>query len=77
VSARSSIFIVMRGLDPRIQLFSISIADKLDCRIKSGNDAVGVMRLEKQKDSRGLVPAIQVFLAEMPLRRGCPAQGRA
>jgi nucleoside recognition membrane protein YjiH len=25
----------------------------------------------------GLVPAIHVFLADMPLRRGCPAQGRA
>ncbi len=33
----------MRGLDPRIQLSRYFNANKLDCRIKSGNDAVGMM----------------------------------
>jgi hypothetical protein len=34
-------------LDPAIQLKSQIVVKTLDCRIKSGNDAVGMIRLEK------------------------------
>jgi hypothetical protein len=30
----------MRGLDPRIQLYSRTTYEKLDCRVKPGNDGV-------------------------------------
>jgi hypothetical protein len=38
---------VITGLDPAIQPKSRICCEELDCRIKSGNDAVGMICLEK------------------------------
>ncbi len=44
---RFHITCVITGLDPVIQLKSRICCEELDCRIKSGNDAVGMICLEK------------------------------
>jgi hypothetical protein len=57
-----------------IHLLCICREDRVDCRIKSGNDAVRMMRFDKP-DSRGFVPADHALLDSISAkkeRRGCP-----
>jgi hypothetical protein len=42
----------------QLQKNSRDAVSKLDCRIKSGNDAVGVVSFEIKPDSRGTSPAM-------------------
>ncbi len=48
----------MRGLDPRIHLFDKSIDEKMDCRVKPGNDRNGVIRMSSAKALQNITGTI-------------------